>query len=156
MSIRCFAVVVMLALLPVVAAAEDKCNRECLEGYVDRYLDAMLAHEVDPELFAENVIFTENGVRLPFGGEGLWYRMSGKGTYKFYIPDIETQQIAFIGTVKERGISGEHTVALALRLKIVDKLITEVEQLAIRPEESLFGGGGGEWARKPIHRLPTY
>jgi hypothetical protein len=78
--------------------------------------------------------------------------MSGKGTYKFYIPDIETQQIAFIGTVKEGGPPpGAKTapgakpaeptlVAIALRLKILDKLITEVEQLVIRPEISLTGG----------------
>jgi hypothetical protein len=95
--------------------------------------------------------------------------MAGKGTYKFYIPDIETQQIAFIGTALEGGsapraktLAGEvsaklaaanpqskpsakpaepTTVAVALRLKIVNKLITEVEQLVIRPETSLTGGG---------------
>jgi hypothetical protein len=131
-------------------AVRSACDRDCLQQYVDRYLDAMLAHKVDPELFAKNVIFTENGVRLPFGKEGLWYGMSGKGTYKFYIPDIETQQVAFIGTVKEGGSggsggfgakpSGPTTIALALRLKIVNNLITEVEQLAIRPETSLGGG----------------
>ena len=144
MRIKLFAVVIILALLPAAAVAQGKCDRACLEGYVDRYLDAMLAHKVDPGLFAKNVIFTENGVRLPFGSEGLWYSMAGKGTYKFYVPDIETQQVAFIGTVKEGGSRGGNptNVALALRLKIVNKLITEVEQLAIRPEQSLFGSGG--------------
>ena len=38
------------------------CDRACLEGFVDRYLDAMLANEVSPKLFARNVKFTENGV----------------------------------------------------------------------------------------------
>jgi hypothetical protein len=149
MRIKLFAVVIIAVLLPAAMAAQSKCDRTCLEGYVDRYLDAMLAHKVDPALFAKNVIFTENGVRLPFGGEGLWYSMSGKGTYKFYVPDIETQQVAFIGTVKEGGGRGGNptTVAFALRLKIVNKLITEVEQLAIRPEQSLFGGGGGGGGR---------
>jgi hypothetical protein len=77
--------------------------------------------------------------------------MSGKGTYTFYVPDIETQQVAFIGTVKEGGsaVGGKTapgakpapptTVAVAIRLKILDGLITEAEQLAIRPEQSLFG-----------------
>jgi hypothetical protein len=154
MRIKLFAVFIILALLPTAVVAQGKCDRACLEKYVDRYLDAMLAHKVDPELFAKNVKFTENGVQLPFGNEGLWFKttgMSGKGTYKFYIPDIETQQIAFIGTVKEGGASpakaqpgakagAPTTVALALRLKIVNKLITEVEQLAIRPETRLGGG----------------
>jgi hypothetical protein len=125
------------------------CDRACLEGYVDRYLDAMLANEVSPKLFARDVKFTENGIRLPLGNEGLWFGMSGRGTYRFYVPDVETQQVAFIGTVIEntqaRGANtGEGSkVAIALRLKIVGGLITEVEQLAVRPETTLGGGRGG-------------
>jgi hypothetical protein len=125
------------------------CDRACLEGYVDKYLDAMLANDVSPKLFARDVKFTENGVRLPLGNEGLWFGMSGKGRYKFYVPDVETQQVAFIGTVIENGQTagandGQGSlVAFALRLKIVGGLITEVEQLAIRPETTLGGGRGG-------------
>lgn len=123
------------------ASTPGSCNRECLEGYVNRYLDAMQAHEVSDDLFARDVKFTENGVRLPFGNEGLWFRMSGKGTYRFYVPDIETQQVAFIGTVREGGktTTDGSLVALALRLKIVNNHITEVEQLAIRPDVPLGG-----------------
>ena len=126
-------------------AVKPACDRACLEGYIDKYLDAMQAKNVSPTLFARNCKFTENGVQLPLGKEGLWYGMSGKGTYKFYVPDIETQQVAFIGTVKEGGSSGgakpaaPTTVAVAIRLKIVNGLITEAEQLAIRPEQSLTG-----------------
>jgi len=130
-------------------AVEPACDRACLEGYIDRYLEAMLENNVDPGLFAREVKFTENGLRLPLGGEGLWYGMTGIGSYKFYVPDIETQQIAFIGTVIENMQNGDaddgegNFVAVAIRLKIVDELITEVEQLAIRPEVQLFGGGEG-------------
>ncbi len=174
MRIRFIAAALFLFLAPAVFAQKGKpaCDRACLEGYVDKYLDAMLAKEVSPKLFAKNVLFTENGVRLPFGNEGLWYAMTGKGTYKFYIPDVETQQVAFLGTVREGGpgpraktLAGEVSaklaaakpsgkpaaksaakpaeptvVAFALRLKIVNGLIAEVEQLAIRPETSLTGG----------------
>ena len=166
-----FLMAVLMALLPSAFAQKGTpaCDRACLQNYVDKYMDAMLAHNPSPTLFAKNVKFTENGIRLPFGNEGLWYDMAGKGTYKFYIPDIETQQIAFIGTALEGGsapraktLAGEvsaklaaanpnpksgakpaepTTVAIALRLKIVNKLITEVEQLVIRPETSLTGGG---------------
>ncbi|TIX51970.1 hypothetical protein [Alteraurantiacibacter aquimixticola] len=117
------------------------CQRECLEGWVDRYLAAMRDGNVDPALFSANVRFTENGVELPLGGEGLWYGMSGIGSYKFYVPDIETQQVAFIGTVRETmggsGASGEpDVVAIALRLKIEGERIIEIEQLAIRPSST--------------------
>jgi hypothetical protein len=154
MQKKFFVVAFFLILVPA-ALAQPKpkitCDRACLEKYIDKYLDAMLAHKVDPELFARTCRFTENGVQLPLGGEGLWYDMSGKGTYKFYIPDVETQQIAFIGTVKEGGTAPEAktaagakraqptTVAVAIRLKILDGLITEAEQLAIRPETNLLG-----------------
>ena len=130
-----------LPALGLAAAAPNPCNRDCLEGYVNRYLDAMQAHKVSDDLFAREVKFTENGVRLPLGHEGLWFRMSGKGTYKFYVPDIETQQVAFIGTVREGGKSTTDgaLVAFALRLKIANDRITEVEQLAIRPDVPLGG-----------------
>lgn len=152
MRIRLFIVAVILALLPgafAQQAGKAACDRACLERYVDRYMDAMLTHDPSPTLFARECKFTENGVRLPLGNEGLWFSMSGKGTYKFYIPDIETQQIAFIGTAREGASapgakSKEGTpVAVALRLKIVNGLITEAEQLVIRPETNLMGGGSG-------------
>jgi hypothetical protein len=145
--------VVALASVSSAAVAQAPtsraCDRACLESYVDRYLEAMLANEALPTLFAQGTKFTENGIRLPLGNEGLWFGMSGMGTYKFYVPDIDTQQVAFIGTVKEnmqgRGANtGEgNLVALAVRLKIVNDLITEVEQLVMRPEVNLFGGGEG-------------
>lgn len=148
-------VLLSLAVVPPSALAQQPpranpaCDRACLEGYVDRYLDAMLANEVSPKLFARDVKFTENGIQLPLGNEGLWFGMSGKGKYRFYVPDVETQQVAFIGTVLEnmqaRGADNGQgiLVALAVRLKIDNGLITEVEQLAVRPDTTLGGRGAG-------------
>lgn len=156
-----------LAQPPVVKPA---CDHACLEGYVDKYLDAMLAHKVSDDLFAREVKFTENGVRLPLGHEGLWFNMSGKGSYKFYVPDTEIQQVAFIGTVRYGAAPAIPAVAatattparaavpanpgtlaaLALRLKIVEGRITEVEQLAIRPDVPL-----GAAAPAPSRFPPT-
>jgi hypothetical protein len=154
MQKKFFVAAIFLILVPAALAQPTPkvtCDRACLEKYIDKYLDAMLAHKVDPGLFARTCRFTENGVELPLGEDGLWYSMSGKGTYKFYVPDIETQQIAFIGTVKEGGtVPGAKAapgakpaqptiVAVAIRLKILNGLITEAEQLAIRPETNLLG-----------------
>jgi hypothetical protein len=102
----------------------------------------MRDQNVDAGLFAREVKFTENGVRLPFGDRGLWFGMSSLGGYKFYVPDTETQQVAFIGTVKEQsgststGPAEERLVAIAVRLKIENDRITEIEQLAIRPDNT--------------------
>ncbi len=123
------------------------CQRECLEGFVDRYLQAMADGVVDPELFAPTARFTENGIELPLGNEGLWATTSGVGSYKFYVPDIETQQVAFLGTVMEVANSSAtgpqrppEAVGLSLRLRIVDGKITEVEQIAARPDRPLGAG----------------
>ena len=138
----------IVTVSPLVTAGDGgkvACDRTCLEQYVDRYMDAMLADKPGTDLFAREVKFTENGVRLPLGGEGLWANMSGKGSYKFYVPDIETQQVAFIGTARETlGGSGEgNLVAIALRLKINNGLITEAEQMVVRPAGNNSGTGGG-------------
>ncbi|HTN13759.1 MAG TPA: hypothetical protein VL094_03015 [Sphingomonadaceae bacterium] len=129
-----------------VPAPVQACQRTCLETFVNRYLAAMAAHKVDPDLFAANVRFTENGIELPFGNEGLWATASGVGQYKLYVPDIETQQVAFLGTVKETASSSATGVArppelvgLALRLRIEGGKIAEVEQIAARPDRAIGG-----------------
>lgn len=122
--------------IPATSKSNETCDRTCLEKWVDRYLVAMRDKDKNPEMFTPDLKFTEDGVRLPFGNEGLWYSMSGIGNYKFYVPDVETQQVAFLGTVREKAARGgeESLSALALRLKIRNNRITEIEQLVIRPD----------------------
>jgi len=148
MQIRINSIIAILILLPCVVQAQStgsSCDRACLENYVDRYMDAMLENDPDLELFSRDCKFTENGVRLPLGNEGLWFGMSGKGNYKFYVPDVETQQVAFIGTAREGAANkqGEAAlVAVAIRLKIANGLITEAEQIVIRPDGDNMGMTG--------------
>ena len=148
MRTRVLTVIIILAFLTGIAHAQSgsaPCDRACLEHYVDRYMDAMLNNNPSLDLFARDCKFTENGVRLPLGNEGLWFGMSGKGTYRFYVPDVETQQVAFIGTAREGQANkqGEApAVAVAVRLKIVKGLITEAEQIVIRPASDTMGMTG--------------
>lgn len=138
-------------------AQAGPCDRPCLEGFVDRYLVAMRDGVVSDELFAREVKFTENGIRLPLGGEGLWFDMNGIGNYRFYVPDVETQQVAYIGTVRFGGRSATDgtLAAIALRLKIRNNRITEVEQLAIRPDNTQQVVGGGNAPAAPRRFPPT-
>jgi hypothetical protein len=114
-------------------AAQNVCDRACLDGFVDQYLDAMIAH--DPKLapLAKNVRFTENGQRLQVG-EGLWSSMVGKGSYRLFVTDAQAGQVAFIGTVREEGRSPSESVpgAIALRLKIDNRQISEAETFVVR------------------------
>jgi len=127
---------------------QHACQRECLEGLVTRYLQAMADGVVPADLFAANVRFTENGVELPLGNEGLWATTSDSLGYRLIVPDVETQQVAALVTVQEQAGSSAggpprppEPVGLSLRLRInADGRISEVEQIAARPERPLGPG----------------
>jgi hypothetical protein len=109
------------------------CDRACLEGLVDQYLDAMTAH--DPKLapLAKNVKFTEDGQKLAIP-DGLWNSMVGKGTYRLFVDDPQAGSVAFIGTIKEEGRTASEPIGsvIALRLKVVNRQISEAETLVVR------------------------
>ena len=134
-----------LAQVGGVPLETSACQRECLENYIDRYLQAMADGDVSDDLFARDVRFTENGIELPLGNEGLWVTTSAPGNYTLYVPDVETQQVAFLGTVMEVAGSSAagpardaEAVGIALRLRINDQgKISDVEQVAARPERPL-------------------
>jgi hypothetical protein len=112
--------------------AAGACDRACLEGFVDKYLDALVAHNPKLLPLSRTVKFTENGVRLDIG-EAQWKTVTAKGKYRILVADPEAGQVAFIGNVREeaRGPEGIPT-AIALRLKIENRQITEIETLMIR------------------------
>ncbi len=159
------------------------CDRACLEGFVDQYLDAVIAHDPKRLPLASNAKFSENGQRLNLG-DGFWRSTLSKGKYQLFVTDVEAGQVAFIGTITEgatprpgeapnaaappaagqrgpapapgrgapgaapaqgapgaapaaaRGGGGSSTnggpSAIALRLKIVNRQITEMENLIVR------------------------
>jgi len=113
------------------------CDRECLNGFVDQYLDAVVKH--DPKLvpLTRNVKFTENGQRLD-PGDGLWRSMAAKGTYRLFVTDTQAGEVAFLGTIREEGRKAGDQVpgVIALRLKVVNRQIPEVETLVVRNDRS--------------------
>ncbi len=120
-------IISMLVLVFTTYSWSSSCDRACLENIADQYLKAMVAHDASKVPFAENVIFTENTIKLPLT-EGLWFTSSGLGNFKIYICDLETGQVAWVGAVKEH----DKPVILSLRLKVVNRLITEAESIVIR------------------------
>src|SRR5579863_4800911 len=120
----------MLALSPI-QAADQPCNRACLEGFVNDYLTAMVAHDPKRLPVTSNVKFTEDDVALKLG-DALWGTASGLGKYKLYFADPEEGQVGFFGTIKENG----RGAALALRLKIENRKIGEVETVVVRSERT--------------------
>jgi hypothetical protein len=109
------------------AGGSSSCDRACLNGFIDRYLDAVVAHDPSRLPLTRLIKFTENGQRLELG-DGFWRTATARGTYKFYVDDPEAGQVGFAGTMQEAG----HPVLLALRLKIENQKISEIETIVAR------------------------
>jgi hypothetical protein len=130
-----FISVVVAGIVAAQAQQSGACNRECLQGMADQYLAAMVAHDASKAPLATNFIFTENTIKLP-PTEGLWFTASGLGDFKFYICDRQTGQVAWTGLAKEH----DKPVLLSVRLKVVNRLITEAESIVVRDvNEKVFG-----------------
>ena len=119
------------------AAAQATCDRACLDGFIDQYLDAMVAHNPAKAPLARNLKFTENGQRLVIP-DGLWESMTAKGAYRLLVTDVPAGEVAFLGTIREQGRKPGEDIpgVLALRLKVVNRRITEAETLVVRNERA--------------------
>jgi len=117
----------LMTATPLAAQSSDRCDRACLEQLLDRYVDALVAHDPSSVPAAHTVTFTENGQRLELG-DGLWHTVTGKGGYTLPIADIEAGQAVLMGTIREAGVP----TVFVLRLKVVARTITEIETIVIR------------------------
>src|SRR5579863_4816897 len=117
------------------ARSEENCARSCLESYVDRYLDALVAHQPTMVPLAAGVRFTEDGQQL-LVGDGLWRTMRARGHYRLFVTDVPAGQVAFFGSIEEdnRDPNQGTPALIALRLKVKNLQIMEIEQLVIRDE----------------------
>ena len=129
--------------------SHEPCDRACLEGLVEQYLDAAIAH--DPSLLplSEDVKFTENGVRLPLP-DAHWKIMTGKGKYRLFVTDPDAGQVACIATIREEGPTEEGVHSqFAIRLRVKNRRITEIETLVVRPEMPMGPPGAAPAPRFP-------
>lgn len=120
-------------MMPFSVALAQVCDRACLEGLVDTYLDAVIANDPETVALAKDVRFTENGQRLNLR-DGLWQTMEAKGDYRIFVADVPAQQVAFIGNIFEehRDPSQLTPALLALRLRLEDGAISEIEHFVVR------------------------
>src|SRR5262245_23859290 len=118
------AVFSILVAAPAFGQAGARCDRECLRDFVTQYLDAMVAHNPKALPTAPAMRFTEDTKAMPLG-EGLWRNASKIRTYRQDFLDVREGVAASHVIVEEGG----KPVMLALRLKIVDRKITEIETM---------------------------
>ena len=106
------------------------CDEACLKGFMDTYLDALNKH--DPSLVptAAHYRYTENGAQIPLG-EALWVTFNSFGKYRHDIADPETGGIATFVSLTENH-AFPYPDLLAVRLKVVQRKITEIETVVNR------------------------
>ncbi len=110
-------------------AVAPYCDRACMISITDQYLAALVKHDPSGLPLNRDVKFTENDVTLHLGTEGLWIGASeAPTTFKIYAVDLDTGQVGFYGVMKEWG----RPLIIALRLKVVNGKITQIEQVLAR------------------------
>src|SRR5579862_7564870 len=103
------------------------CDRQCLYGFVDQYLQALVAKDPSRLPWAKTVEFSENNVVLAVG-DGLWGTITGMGHEDARAADPANGEVAYLGVVSEHGQES----FFALRLKVDDRKISEVETIVDR------------------------
>ena len=112
-------------------AVGPDCDRACLYGVLDKYLHALKDKAPGEAPWAKYVKNTENNVSLRVG-DGLWNTITGMSDYDLRFADTTNGEVGFMGVVTET-----HTTSVyALRLKVEDGKISEVETILRRPEGS--------------------
>ncbi len=112
-------------------AAPPACDRACLYKVLDRYLEALKAHDLARAPFARDARTSENNVLLA-PGDGMWATLTSLGSYDFRFADPKTGGIGFYGVVDEAGTASP----FAVRLKVKGGRITEAETVVARPQDA--------------------
>jgi hypothetical protein len=125
------------------AFAQDSCNRHCLQAIADRYLSALVAHDPARAPLAPAVRITENGQNLGTA-HGLWKTAAADSRFRLYFVDPQQGAVGFIGVLMEN----DSAVPVALRLKVVNRQVTEAETIVAR--NTPFAKADGFVAPAPI------
>ena len=111
------------------AAAVKECDRACLVGIMDCYMNAIFKH--DPKAvppLALDVRMTENTGQMDVGEGLLWRSRVEPTSFKIYVADPVAGQVVEQARLKIQG----QDALVAVRLKIDRGKILEIEQLWAR------------------------
>jgi hypothetical protein len=106
------------------AFAAASCDKSCMEHIADQYRAAYLKHDPTLAPIAKHVRFTENNVEMKFP-DASWDTVTKEVGTSLTISDTKTGNAGIYLAVMQRDTPG----FLAVRLKIVDGNITEIEHI---------------------------
>jgi hypothetical protein len=126
------------------ARAAEACDRDCLIGVADRYMDAMAAQKPEGLPWADKVHYSENSVPMAIG-DGLWGAISAHGQAALKAADPSTGEVAWMGEIEEHGQPGFY----AMRMKVVDGRIAAVDAVIRRRGGPPEYGDPAAWTPDP-------
>jgi len=115
------------------AVIKVDCDRACLIDMARNYIKALADRDADKARLAPNVRFSENDVEMPAGNDGLWGTISKVRDGALEVADAQTGNAAWFGIVEEHG----KPAYLAMRIKVANKLITEIETIVNRAPDGM-------------------
>jgi hypothetical protein len=115
------------------AQPDVACDHDCLLTVLDTYIDALTQGDPRKLALARDVRATENTVATALG-EGLWRTKFQIGSYRQDFADATLGQVGCLAVIESDGAPA----FLTLRLKVVDRHITESELLVTRDGDSGF------------------
>lgn len=118
----------MIAFFNVAQAAP--CDRDCLAGFVTKYVDALLAGNPAALPLAADAKFTEDTKELK-PGEGVWQKNLKPTPYRRDILDVRQGTAISFLVLEENNAP----ILYVVRLKIDDNNISEIESTVVMNKE---------------------
>lgn len=126
--------------IPSALAAD--CDRACLKGVLDQYLNAVMQHNPSAVPLTPGYRQTENAaVRRP--GQGIWQTAKALGKVQRRYFDSITENAGYFGTLEE---TSGNTAVVTLRLKVAERKVAEAEWYLARKGDPGIGVGAGAQA----------
>ena len=120
------------------------CDRACLTGIATDYMSALAAHEPKRLPWGDPVRYSENSVPMMIG-DGQWGSVTGTGPNPLLVCDAASGNVVWMGIVQEHGQPAYY----AMRLKVAERRITEVEAVIRGKGESGPEGDATRYAPDP-------
>jgi hypothetical protein len=112
------------------AFAQATCDRDCLRSTLDRYLNAVVAHDPSRAPLVVGFRQTENAINVA-PGRGVWQSVTALGNIQRRYFDTVSGQAGYYGTVVE----GDETAVVTVRLRVENRELTEAEWYIARAND---------------------
>jgi hypothetical protein len=112
------------------AFAQAACDRDCLRSTLDRYLEAVVAHDPSKAPLVVGFRHTENAINVA-PGRGVWQSVTALGDVQRRYFDAVSGQAGYYGTVME----GDETAVVTVRVRVENRELTEAEWYIARADD---------------------